>query len=223
MHLSRVLESEVMDDPVQASAYAKADFVDVNRGFVERFLTRFPGFDRGTVLDLGCGPCDIPIRLLREVPGCRVVAVDASGPMLAHGRRAVNRNDLAGRIDLVRARFPSMCVRPGKTFDALISNSLLHHLPDPEAFWESVKRIVRPGAPLLVMDLARPESEDQAREIVRSAAAGEDTILKRDFFRSLLASFTPDEVAAQLECAGLGLLEVRMVSDRHWAAAGRIP
>jgi len=175
MHLSRVLESEVMDDPVQASAYAKADFVDVNRGFVERFLTRFPGFDRGTVLDLGCGPCDIPIRLLREVPGCRVVAVDASGPMLAHGRRAVNRNDLAGRIDLVRARFPSMCVRPGKTFDALISNSLLHHLPDPEAFWESVKRIVRPGAPLIVMDLARPESEDQAREIVRSAAAGEDS------------------------------------------------
>lgn len=211
-----------MDDPAQASAYARADFADVNRVFVERFLARFPDVQDGTILDLGCGPCDIPVRLARAVPGCRVVAVDASGPMLDQARSVVKSNDLAGRIDLVRARVPSLCVRPGKTFDALVSNSLLHHLPDPEDFWESVKRVVRPGGPVLVMDLARPESEERAREIVRSAAAGEEAILKRDFFRSLLAAFTPGEVAAQLERAGLGHLEVAMVSDRHWAVAGRI-
>ena len=56
MHFSRVLESEVMDDPAQASAYAMADFADVNRAFVERFLTRFPDVENGTILDLGCGP-----------------------------------------------------------------------------------------------------------------------------------------------------------------------
>ncbi|MBI1866016.1 MAG: SAM-dependent methyltransferase, partial [Nitrospirae bacterium] len=39
MLLSRVPESEVMDDPAQASAYARADFADVNRGFVDRFLS----------------------------------------------------------------------------------------------------------------------------------------------------------------------------------------
>ncbi|MBI3393362.1 MAG: class I SAM-dependent methyltransferase [Nitrospirae bacterium] len=222
MLLSRVPESEVMDDPAQASAYARADFADVNRGFVDRFLSLFPDFEAGAVLDLGCGPCDIPVRLARAVPGCRIAAVDASRPMLVHAWRAVRSNNLTGRIDLVCARVPSFCVRPGKTFDALISNSLLHHLPDPADFWGSVKRVVRSGAPLLVMDLARPESKDHAREIVRSAAAGEDTILKRDFFRSLLASFTPDEVAVQLESAGLGHLKVRMASDRHWAAAGRI-
>lgn len=222
MLLSRVLESEVMDDPAQASAYARADFADVNRAFVERFLTRFPDVENGTILDLGCGPCDIPVRLAHAVPGCRIAAVDASWPMLAHAWRVVRSHNLTGRIDLVCARVPSMCVRSGKMFDVLVSNSLLHHLPDPGACWESVKRVVRPGAPVLVMDLARPESKDQAREIVRSAAAGEDTILKRDFFRSLLAAFTPGEVAFQLESAGLGYLEVRMASDRHWAVAGRI-
>ena len=133
MHFSRVLESEVMDDPAQASAYARADFADVNRAFVERFLTRFPDVENGTILDLGCGPCDIPVRLAHAVPGCRIAAVDASWPMLAHAWRVVRSHNLTGRIDLVCARVLLVSVGSGKMLDARVSSSLLRHRPDTGA------------------------------------------------------------------------------------------
>jgi len=55
-----------------------------------------------------------------------------------------------------------------------------------------------PGAVVLVMDLLRPESSEAAQAIVDKYAADEQAILRRDFYNSLLASFTEDDVAAQL-------------------------
>lgn len=210
-----------MDDPLQALAYARADFAQVNQGFVDRFRAAFPELMDGWFLDLGCGPCDIPIRLVRALPGCRVVAVDASRPMLNLAREALQKARLMGSVTLLCARLPWLGLRPGY-FDAVLSNSLLHHLPEPWAFWETVKQQARPGAALLVMDLARPESEDRARAIVAAHAGSEDPVLQRDFLRSLLASFTPEEVTGQLRHAGLARLQARMVSDRHWAVVGRV-
>jgi hypothetical protein len=51
----------------QAEAYAVADFAEVNARFVESFRMRFPTFGRGTIVDLGCGPADIAIRLARTL------------------------------------------------------------------------------------------------------------------------------------------------------------
>jgi hypothetical protein len=73
------------------------------------------------------------------------------------------------------------------------------------------------------VDLLRPESEDVAHALVRAySSEADDPLLKRDFFNSLCAAFTPDEVAAQLRAAGLGHLEPRVISDRHWDVAGRL-
>jgi hypothetical protein len=48
-------------------------------------------------------------------------------------------------------------------------------------------------------------------------------VLQRDFYLSLCAAYTPDEVRAQLADAGLGHCELEVVSDRHWIAWGRLP
>jgi hypothetical protein len=55
---------------------------------------------------------------------------------------------------------------------------------------------------------------------VEAYAGAEPEILRRDFFNSLCAAFTPDEVRAQLREAGLAL-EVLDVEDRHLVARGR--
>jgi len=218
--MERVLEPELMEDPAQALAYARADFADVNQGFVDRFRATFPDLTRGRVLDLGCGPADIPIRLVRALPDLHVTAVDGSEAMLAHARRAVAEARVSGQVELLPARLPGLPLPP-RSFDAVISNSLLHHLKDPRVFWHDVLRLGRPGAALLVMDLFRPDSPDRAREIVEAAAPDEDPILKRDFFNSLLAAFTVDEVRAQLADT-LPHVDCRIVSERHWLAAGRL-
>jgi ubiquinone/menaquinone biosynthesis C-methylase UbiE len=217
--MERVLEPEVMETPESAAAYAAADFSAPNQAFVERLLRANPGLRGGRILDIGCGPADIPIRLARALPGAALTGADASPAMLAKARAAVGAAGLAGRVKLVEGRLPGLPVEPG--FDAVVSNSVLHHMPDPPAFWGEILRLAKPGAAVLVMDLFRPESARRAREIVEAAARDEHPILKEDFYNSLLAAFSVDEVNAQLRAAGLGL-RAEAVSDRHWAVCGAI-
>src|SRR5206468_7868252 len=101
--MERILEPEVMDDAAHALAYARADFVEVNRGFVDRFRTAFPDLARSRVVDLGCGPADIPIRLARLLPALGVTAVDASAAMVRIAREAVQSAGFETSIRLVRA------------------------------------------------------------------------------------------------------------------------
>jgi ubiquinone/menaquinone biosynthesis C-methylase UbiE len=219
--MRRVLEPELMTDREQAEAYAAADFSVVNQAFVDRFLTLFPDLDRGTLADLGCGPADIPIRLCRARPSITVTAVDGSEAMLAPGRAALAAAGLSARVQLVCAHLPGL-ERPPDGFDGIISNSLLHHMPRPALFWSEVIRLGREGTAVLVTDLHRPGSPARALEIVETYSGAEPEVLRRDFFHSLCAAFTLAEVRAQLSAAGLDALRSDMISDRHWAAWGRL-
>src|SRR3989442_4322091 len=98
--MERVLEPELMNDPEQALVYSRADFEEENQGFVDRFTEFYPEFKAGHVLDLGCGPADIPIRLARKLPECRITGVDGSAPMIALGLEAIRVAGLADRITL---------------------------------------------------------------------------------------------------------------------------
>lgn len=216
--MKRVPEKEVMDDPEGAQAYAKADFSGVNQAFVGNLLKTHPRQARGKVVDLGCGPGDIMVRLAQAAPEARITAVDASGPMISIARAAVAKAGLSDRIALVEGYLPGLPL-PDRSFDAVVSNSLLHQLPDPAAFWGEVKRLAKPGGAVFVMDLFRPASEAEARRIVEAAAAGEDQLLKDDFYNSLLAAFSLGEVAVQLADAGLPLVPVQ-ASERHLLVSG---
>ncbi len=218
--MNRVLEPELMDDQEQALAYAKADFEEENQGFVDRFLEFYPEFTSGHVLDLGCGPADIPIRLARALPDCRMTGVDGSAPMIALGAEAIRAAGLANRITLRCERFQETVLE--ERADAVISNSLLHHVPNALQFWYAVKKLAQPGAVVLVMDLLRPESPEAAKAIVEQYAADEPAILRRDFYNSLLASYTEDEVAAQLTEMNLSRLLIDVLDDRHWIVGGRL-
>lgn len=218
--MDRVLEPELMDDPKQAEAYARADFAEENQGFVDRFKEYFPDFSQGLVLDLGCGPADIPIRFARRYPSCRIMGIDASAPMIQLGEQDVKQAGLTDRITLRCERYEE--VAGARIVDAAISNSLLHHLPNPLQFWQKLRQLVKPGAPVLVMDLLRPESPEAAQAIVDRYAANEPAILRRDFYNSLLAAFTEDEIGSQLARMNLTRLLIDIPDDRHWVVGGII-
>lgn len=218
--MKRTLEPELMEDVAQARAYAQADFAEENQGFVDRFHDYFPDWHSGHVVDLGCGPGDIPIRFLRAYPEARVTAVDASRPMLDLAAEAVAGAGLATHITLRCERFQTLVL--SEQADVLLSNSLLHHVPNPLQFWFRLKQLAKPGACILVMDLLRPDSPETAQALVEQYAAKEDPILKRDFYHSLLAAFTEDEVAAQLAEMNLSRLLIDVPDDRHWVVGGTI-
>jgi ubiquinone/menaquinone biosynthesis C-methylase UbiE len=218
--VERTPEPELMDDERQAVAYSEADFTAAHERFVA-LCEAFVGRDglAGTVLDLGCGPCDVTVRLARRFPRAVFHGVDGAEAMLALGRARVERAGLGGRIRLARALLPHD-PPPLDRYDAVVSNSLLHHLHDPSVLWAAVARRARAGAPVVVMDLRRPDSPQAARALVDAYAGGEPEVLRRDFYDSLRAAFTPEEVRAQVAAAGLGL-DVRAVGDRHLVAQGR--
>lgn len=212
--MERTPEPELMDTAEQAEAYAIADFAAPNQRFVELFRERHPRFLGGTLVDLGCGPADIPIRLVRALPDLRITAVDGAQAMLAHARRDVAAAGLEERIELVHGVLPG-AVPGARKFDAVISNSLLHHLHDPSVLWNEVRALAKEGARVFVVDLMRPPSKEAAQGIVDKYSGNEREVLKVDFYNSLLAAFTLDEVRGQLVRAGLMQLRVEAISDRH--------
>lgn len=218
--MKRVLEPEVMDDPEQVLAYAGADFAQENQGFVDQFFNLYDDLENPHIVDVGCGPGDIPIRVARRHPTCRVTGIDASQPMIAYAEQAVQKAGFHDRVRFLCQRFQDVSL--SSPADAIISNSLVHHVPNPLRFWYSLKALLKPGAPVLVMDLLRPESPEAAQAIVDEQAAGEPEQLRQDFFHSLLAAFTEDEVAAHLAELNLSRLMVDVPDDRHWIVYGRV-
>ncbi|MEX0828627.1 MAG: class I SAM-dependent methyltransferase [Nitrospirales bacterium] len=218
--MERVLEPEVMDDPEQVLAYAQADFEEENQGFVDQFFTLYPDLEKPHIVDLGCGPGDISLRAARRHPTCSVTGIDASQPMITYAEQLVQNVGFQDRVQFLCQRFQDVNLSPPA--DAMISNSLVHHVPNPLRFWYCLKMLLKPGAPILVMDLLRPESPEAAQAIVDEQAAGEPERLRQDFFHSLLAAFTEDEVAAHLAELNLSRLFVDVPDDRHWIVYGRV-
>jgi ubiquinone/menaquinone biosynthesis C-methylase UbiE len=218
--VDRILEPEIMDGEAEAGAYARADFADSNQWYADHLAAEFPGHLR-EIIDLGCGPADVTLRVARAAPHARIVAVDGSGPMLDHARIAVTAAKLSGRITLHLGRIPGLPLAEHR-FDAVLSKDMLHHLPDPHALWSEVRRLARPGAAVYVMDLIRPDSPLAAKEIVERVAAHEPPVLKEDFYNSLCAAFTPEEVRNQLRSAELSLSVVQ-ATERHMLIKGTLP
>jgi ubiquinone/menaquinone biosynthesis C-methylase UbiE len=215
--VERILEPELMDDERQSIAYAKADFSASNQLFVDGLIRDFPDHLH-TVVDIGCGPGDVVIRLARAAPHIHITAIDGSAPMIALARDAVRAAGLDARITVMQGYVPGVSLEE-RSYDAILSKDLLHHLRDPAALWKEISRLGRPGAAVYVMDLVRPPTAQDARRIVDTVSAAEDPILREDFYNSLCAAFTVDELREQVAAAGCDL-EVMPVSDRHMLAKG---
>lgn len=221
--MERVPERELMLDEETARMFLEVDFSSAHEGFVSLFRERFAGWEaRGHVLDLGCGSGEISLRFARAYPGCIVHGVDGSPAMLRCGEEFLARDpDARRRVELVAGLLPG-AILPRPRYEAVISNSLLHHLHDPQALWSTVRRHAAPGAPVFVMDLRRPATVAEARRIRDEYTSRMDgnRIVYREIYSSLLAAFETGEIAAQLAAAGLGHLAVEKVDEIHLAVTG---
>ena len=213
--MQRIPEPELMNDQNQAIAYANADFEQAHSEITQNFSRVFPSIKYlKTVLDLGCGPADIAIRYARMFPDCKVDAVDGAQEMLNQARAIVQREALEERINLHLYCLPD-CQLKKIHYDAIVSNSLLHHLHEPQHLWSTVKKYASSDTAIFISDLYRPDTKEIAQHLVDEYAKDEPDVLRRDFYNSLLAAFTIDEVRLQLKVAAMQMLQVDQISDRH--------
>ena len=82
--MDRVREPELMDDPEQALAYARADFSATHGARVPMYRELFPEPLTGPVLDLGCGSGDVLLRFARAFPQARFVGIDVAAIVIGY-------------------------------------------------------------------------------------------------------------------------------------------
>ncbi|MFO0964274.1 MAG: class I SAM-dependent methyltransferase [Gemmataceae bacterium] len=216
--LPRVLEPEVMDTPEEARDYDAMDHGEVNRLFAADFLRVFTPSLASAILDLGTGTAQIPIELCRQSPAARVVAVDLAAHMLTVAEENVRRAGLAERIRLEKIdakRLPYA----DHAFAAVMSNSIVHHIPAPAAVLAEVARVTAFGGVIFIRDLLRPDSLEALRHLVRTYAGDANDHQQKMFGDSLHAALTLEEIRAMVAALGLNPDHVTQTSDRHWTWA----
>ncbi len=232
--LARVLEPEVMATAAEAIDYDAMDHSAVNRLFVTDFLfaalearlpvdgEALPGSQSTTVeiLDLGTGTAQIPIELCRRAPGARVTAVDLAAEMLQVAKINVQSASLADRIRLERIDAKRLPYRDGQ-FAAVISNSIVHHIPEPAGALAEAVRVVRAGGLVFIRDLLRPPDDAMVRRLVETYAAGCNVHQRKMFDDSLRAALNLDEIRALVADLGFAPESVQATSDRHWTWSAR--
>jgi ubiquinone/menaquinone biosynthesis C-methylase UbiE len=218
MTLDRKLEAEVMDTLEDARDYDGMDHAAVNAAFVNDFLAT--GFESGDVLDVGTGTAQIPIELCRRNRSCRVMAIDLAASMLDLARLNIEVAGLRTRIQLSQVDAKKMPFRD-QMFDAVVSNSIIHHLPRADACLAESVRVTKIGGWLFFRDLLRPENEARLAELVQRYAGKENEHARQLFADSLRAAFSLAEVRAQIEPLGFDPAAVQPTSDRHWTFSAR--
>jgi SAM-dependent methyltransferase len=179
------------------------------------------------VLDLGCGPGSLSVRLLRRLPRAMVLAIDADPLTLALGRSAFG--DLTGLefcdLDLRSAGW-SAGLRVDRAPDAAVSTTALHWLPHSAltALYAELSGLLRPGGVLLNGDHLR--EDDAAPRLQRLQRA----LLEREERRRLpgghAESWTDWWAAAATEPALAALAAKRAAravdSEHHGSSAGQL-
>ncbi len=214
--MQRVLEPEVMDTLAEAVDYDAMDFTEVNTAFALQAVELGSPF-ASVVLDAGTGTARIPIIICQMRSQWQVTGIDLAENMLQLGKKNIKEAGLEKQIKLEIVDSKQLPYAD-RYFDMVMSNSLVHHLPDPLPFFLELKRVLKPNGAIFVRDLIRPVDEATMNEIVDRIGIEYDEHQKMLFRDSLHAAFTLDEVEVLIEKSGLEGIKVYQSSDLHWTA-----
>ncbi|MBD2491570.1 class I SAM-dependent methyltransferase [Aulosira sp. FACHB-615] len=215
--MERVLEPEVMDTWEEAIDYDAMDFTEVNTAFAKEAIalgTTAPCL----VLDAGTGPGRIPVLIAQMCPQWGLIAIDLAQNMLKIATQHVQQAGLQQQISLELVDAKQLPYADAM-FDLVISNSLVHHLPDPLPFFQEIQRVSKPNGGLLIRDLLRPADAETMNALVSSIGHDYDPLQQKLFRDSLHAALTLDEVNQLVTSVGLAGVKVYQSSDRHWTIA----
>ncbi|MGH3196712.1 MAG: class I SAM-dependent methyltransferase [Streptosporangiaceae bacterium] len=159
------------------------------------------------VLNVGCGDGFLAARLARRVP--LVVAIDTNAPVLGRAR----------------ARFPDAPVTwchgdiltsllERESFDAVVSNAALHHLPDARAALRRLSHLVRPGGTLAIAGFIRTEWRDWPWAVTAFISLGAANRLHGRWEHTAPQAWPPRDTFRQLRQAAREILPGARIRHR---------
>jgi SAM-dependent methyltransferase len=111
--------------------------------------TAFPAGSR--VLEVGCGVGAQTVHLVAANPGAHILAIDVSDDSLALARARVAAHIPGARVEWHRADLFDLPFADA-AFDHLFVCFVLEHLADPQRALAGLRRVLRPGGTLTVIE-----------------------------------------------------------------------
>ncbi|MCC6644218.1 MAG: ubiquinone/menaquinone biosynthesis methyltransferase [Polyangiaceae bacterium] len=166
-------------------------------------------------LDVATGTADLAIAMARSAPELEVVGVDPSREMRTIGLAKIAEARLTSRVRLREGECERLPFGDGE-FDAVGISFGIRNVPDRAAGLAELARVARPGARVVVLELAEPRGAlsplsrlyvHRVVPLVGGAVSGSDEYA---YLARSIAAFPPrDEFARMMERAGLRVREVR--------------
>lgn len=196
--MPRIIETELMDEPLQVESYSEFD----KSPLINIYVSRLNLNSEGSVLDIGCGSGDYFPKLIAAYPNVLFTGIDGSFSMLEKARS----KNIPG-VTLENRTIPDATIT--SKYDGIISSMVLHQLADPNGMWNTIKQVGKPGSKIHIMDMVRVEDSATRNQILNAyAPEAKYEQFRIDFDNSMKAAFTVAEVEQQLAEANLSQLNV---------------
>jgi len=171
------------------------------------------------LLDLCTGTADLLVEALRRDARHRGAGVDLSEEMLRRGAAKLRRRGLAGRTGLAAGDAEALPFAPA-TFDAATIGFGIRNVGDPAAALGEIRRVLRPGGRLVVLEFSQPRGWLGAlyrryfhRVLPRVGALVSGDSSAYSYLPASVARFpTPEAFAALMEGAGFTSVRWRLLT-----------
>ena len=189
-HLLRLLPEQCRSHQGAEAGLPSTKVEPTPRSLTVAALLELPG------LDIGCGPAQIPVKLLLRLPHLRMVALDGAPNMLRCARQNAVEARVGDRLRLAQGDGKQLPFAAG-AFSIVTCNSVLHHARDPLALLREIRRVAAPGAAILLRDLRRPAFPMQRLHLWLHGRKYRG-LMRQLFAASVRAAYTSDELAIML-------------------------
>ncbi|MFD1768967.1 class I SAM-dependent methyltransferase [Sphingobacterium suaedae] len=169
----------------------------------EAIARRYPNLK--SVLDVGCGAGNYPVKLLQKVSSVDVTLVDLSQPMLDRAMERI-QGVTKGTVTTRKGDFRTLQLTEN-SYDVIIATAVLHHLRDEQDWQQAFQKLyglLKNGGSIWIFDLVY-QRDGQLQEYVYDHLYGEYlTALKDEVYRDHVFAYiekedTPRDLIYQLD------------------------
>ncbi len=231
--MERVPEPELMEKKEQVISYDEADFSVGENKLIKQinYYLLKNGIDlneKDLIVDLGCGPGNMTVRLAREWPNTMVVGLDGSKEMImkaeSNKKISIDQRKLEN-LQYICADIKELKLNevvPNKEISLLTSNSLIHHITHLGDFFKIIKSLSNKNTINFHKDLKRPSNKKSALELKAQCSKKYNEILTNDYYASLKASYTYKELKDFVLENNFLSLEVFEDDDQYLVLYGKV-
>jgi ubiquinone/menaquinone biosynthesis C-methylase UbiE len=155
MKRADLFHPRIFSDQAWAEGYYQRNVKNIER-VGKRFvrLLQHAGFEKGRILDTGCGFGAVAIEIAKSFNEVEIVGIDLGKPLLKLGQSLAEQSGVAERIQFAEGDVQQLDFEPD-TFDVVINTFMLHIVDDPVTMLNEIERVTKPSGKIMVTDLRR--------------------------------------------------------------------